>query len=100
MYRPSRRKFIQTGIAAAGSAAIRPRAFAMFAAGTDAIVPQLSQFNYGDVQLLDGPMLDQFNANHAFFLAIDEDKLLKPFRKRAGLPAPGEDMGGWYNFSD
>jgi DUF1680 family protein len=102
MYRPSRRKFIQTGMAAAGAAMLRPRyaAFAMSAADTDAIVPQLSQFDYADVQLLDGPMLDQFNANHAFFLAMDEDKLLKPFRKKAGLPAPGEDMGGWYNFSD
>jgi DUF1680 family protein len=44
-------------------------------------------------------MLDQFNRNHAFFLALDDDRLLKPFRQRAGLPAPGEDMGGWYNFS-
>ena len=22
---------------------------------------------------------------------------VKPFRQRAGLPAPGEDMGGWYS---
>jgi uncharacterized protein len=45
-------------------------------------------------------MLEQFNRNHAFFLALDDDRLLKPFRQRAGLPAPGEDMGGWYSFSD
>ena len=44
-------------------------------------------------------MLDQFNRNHAFFLALDNDRLLKPFRQRAGLAAPGEDMGGWYSFS-
>ena len=24
---------------------------------------------------------------------------LKPFRQRAGLPAPGEEMGGWYSWA-
>jgi DUF1680 family protein len=62
-----------------------------------AVVPKLSQFNYSEVQLLEGPMRQQFETNHAFFLAMDEDKLLKPFRERASLPAPGEDMGGWYD---
>jgi uncharacterized protein len=60
----------------------------------------LAQFPYEAVQLLAGPMLEQFRANHAFFLALSEDSLLKPFRQRAGLPAPGEDMGGWYSWSD
>jgi len=31
--------------------------------------------------------------------ALDEDRLLKPFRQRAGLPAPGDDMGGWYSWA-
>jgi len=44
-------------------------------------------------------MLRQFETNHAFFLALDEDMLLKPFRQRAGLAAPGEEMGGWYDNS-
>jgi DUF1680 family protein len=74
------------------------RAFAAFSA-KDAIVPEISQFAYADVQLLDGPMLHQFSRNHAFFLTLDDNRLLKPFRQRAGLPAPGEDMGGWYSFS-
>src|SRR5262249_32080098 len=29
-----------------------------------------------------------------------EDSLLKPFRQRQGMPAPGTDMGGWYDNSD
>jgi DUF1680 family protein len=49
------------------------------------------------VSLLDGPMLEQFRAQHRALLAMDEDALLKPFRTAAGLPAPGEDLGGWYN---
>ena len=63
---------------------------------TEAAKP-LNQFGYGDVELLEGPMLRQFEANHAFFLALDDDKLLKPFRQRAGQKAPGDDMGGWYD---
>ena len=50
------------------------------------------------MKLLDGPLREQFDRNHAFFLALSEDSLLKPFRQKAGLPAPGEDMGGWYTF--
>src|SRR5208337_605341 len=60
----------------------------------------LNQFGYGEVELLEGPMRQQFDTNHAFYLALDEDSLLKPFRQRAGLPAPGDDMGGWYDWTD
>ena len=58
---------------------------------------KLEQFNYADVQLLDGPMLEQFRQNHTLFLNLNEDSMLKPFRQLAGQPAPGEDMGGWYS---
>ena len=32
-----------------------------------------------------------------FYLSLSKDNLLNGFRKRAGLPAPGEPMGGWYD---
>jgi hypothetical protein len=64
-----------------------------------AITRALDQFGYGEVELLEGPMRRQFDVNHAFFLALNEDMLLKPFRERAGQPAPGDDMGGWYDNS-
>ena len=51
----------------------------------------------GDV--VAGPMLAQFQAQHATLLAMDEDALLKPFRQASGLPAPGDDLGGWYSAS-
>ncbi len=60
-------------------------------------VPQLTPAGYADVTLLAGPMLDQFRAQHATLLAMDEDALLKPFRTAAGLPAPADDLGGWYS---
>ena len=44
-------------------------------------------------------MKRQFEENHARFLNLDDDRLLKVFRQVAGLPAPGEDMGGWYDLT-
>ncbi len=52
---------------------------------------------YSQVQLLPSPLLTQFNHNHTLFLALDNDRLLKPFRQLTGQPAPGENMGGWYS---
>lgn len=72
-------------------------ASAVPARGAVTINPPLTTFSYSDVQLLDGPMKRQFEENHARFLHLDDDRLLKVFRQMAGLPAPGDDMGGWYD---
>ncbi len=61
------------------------------------VTPLMSPAGYADVSLLAGPMLDQFRAHHTTLLAMDENALLKPFRIAAGLPAPGDDLGGWYS---
>ena len=63
------------------------------------ITTPLAIFPYGAVQLHDGPMKRQFEENQARFLHLDDDRLLKVFRQVAGLPAPGEDMGGWYDLT-
>jgi uncharacterized protein len=67
------------------------------AAPASAITPPLSTFKYSEVQLLDGPLKEQFDHNHDLFLHLNEDALLKPFREREGMAAPGPDMGGWYD---
>src|ERR1700722_1758469 len=64
-----------------------------------AVSTPLTTFAYGDVQLLDGPMKHQFEQNHTRFLNLDDDRMLKVYRQVAGLPAPGEDMGGWYDLT-
>ena len=46
---------------------------------------------------LTGGHKQHFDRIHAHYLALDNDRLLKVFRQRAGLPAPGLDMGGWYD---
>lgn len=55
-----------------------------------------SEFAYGDVQITGGPLKEQYDRIHAAYLALDNDRLLKVYRERAGLPAPGAPMGGWY----
>lgn len=57
----------------------------------------LQPFRYPEVTLAGGPMGVQAAGARAFYLALSEDDLLNGFRKRAGLPAPGKPMGGWYD---
>jgi DUF1680 family protein len=95
-----RRHFLKSGAALAAGAAVlnSTRVSALANASSTTLTPtRLSQFDYADEQLLDGPMLDQFHNNVSLFLNLPDDNLLKPFRQLAGQPAPGEDMGGWYS---
>ncbi|MGA9720772.1 MAG: twin-arginine translocation signal domain-containing protein, partial [Acidobacteriaceae bacterium] len=92
----TRRRFLQNSALTGGALAISRRVRASGTPATPARQTQLSPVGYEQVKLLDGPLREQFDRNHAFFLALSEDSLLKPFRQKAGLPAPGEDMGGWY----
>ncbi len=64
-----------------------------------AVKPALTSLDRAQVQLTESPLLDQFTWQRDLFLALDDDKLLKPFRSRAGQAAPGGDMGGWYDDS-
>lgn len=74
-----------------------PAAFA--GAGRTEKSAQLAQFPYRAVQLKPGRLLDQYTHQQRLFMRLDEDALLKPFRLRAGQPAPGADLGGWYDNS-
>jgi DUF1680 family protein len=96
----NRRDFLKTSAAfAAGTAVLKSNAIwaSSNAPASAPAATRLSQFDYADVQLLDGPMLEQFRQNVILFLNLNDDSLLKPFRQLAGQPAPGEDMGGWYS---
>src|SRR5579863_2628851 len=104
--RVSRRTFLQAATvttAATCAARVIPAWASADTAAPDrgpvAVDTPLATFSYADVELLDGPMRRQFEENHARFLNLDDDRLLKVFRQVAGLPAPGEDMGGWYDLT-
>jgi len=64
---------------------------------TAAAAEPLRQLGYGQVQLAAGPLQRQARENHRLVLALDENALLRPFRMRSGLAAPGHDLGGWYD---
>ena len=57
----------------------------------------LQEFSYGDVQLSPGAPRTQFEQTQSLLLQMNIDSMLKPWRLRAGLPAPGPEMGGWYD---
>jgi len=80
-FKKSRRHFLKAGGALAAGAVIAPtrRGWGAGPAATPQAT-KLEQLSYADVQLLDGPMLEQFRQNHALFLNLNEDSLQKPFR--------------------
>jgi uncharacterized protein len=57
---------------------------------------RLQSFNYSGVRLLDGMQLRQFQLTRDTYYNISNDSLLFGFRQRAGLPAPGKSLDGWY----
>lgn len=57
----------------------------------------LKPVDFHGVTLDDGPLKRQLDATLQFYLRIPNDDLLKGFRRRAGRPAPGAEMGGWYS---
>src|SRR5215813_5874764 len=60
--------------------------------------PVLAEFAYGDVSIDSAPHRAQLQNTQDVLMSLSEDSLLKPFRQMAGQPAPGEDLGGWYNY--
>ena len=91
----SRREMIRRSAYAAAGAPLAARLDAATAAGREIV----REFPFGAVRLSGGPIKAQFDRIHAHYLALSNDRLLKVFRQRVGLPAPGPDMGGWYDAS-
>lgn len=102
MTREIGRRFFLKGASFSAAGLCAHRTFPALTGETKPLVAfstPLTLFAYRDVQLHEGPMKRQFDENHERFLNLDENKLLKVFRHVAGLPAPGEDMGGWYDLT-
>ncbi|MCH5599598.1 glycoside hydrolase family 127 protein [Niabella ginsengisoli] len=52
-------------------------------------------FNLKDVRLLDGPFKKAADAEAAYLLSLEPDRLLYRFYENAGLPTKGKIYGGW-----
>jgi hypothetical protein len=62
-----------------------------------AVRPAIEPFGYRGLSLDGGPPRRQVEAAREDYLRIPNDDLLEGFRRRAGKPAPGADLGGWYS---
>lgn len=91
----SRRQFVRSASLAFAGLAIsghRLRGVAVSAPSP------LEQFDYGDIELRNCAQEQQLDHVHAVLMSLSDDSLLKPLRQMSGLPAPGEDLGGWYHY--
>jgi len=96
----SRRGFMRrAGCAVAASTLARISTVAVHGQAPERGREVVREFPYGAVRLTGGPIKEHVDRIHAHYLALDDDRLLKVFREHAGLPAPGLDMGGWYDRS-
>ena len=93
----TRRTFLQTGSMAAAVAGIgmRGRSALAFEAPASAA---LTEFGYGDVSMASEAHESQLMNTHSVLMNLSEDSILKPLRQMSGMPAPGEDLGGWANY--
>ena len=60
-----------------------------------AVTPLLNTFEYDGVALLPSRFQEQVARAREVYFGLSNDDILKGFRREAGLPAPGNDMGGW-----
>jgi DUF1680 family protein len=91
----SRRRFLQTGsMAAVAGVGLRNRAWGVEAP----LAAPLAEFSYGDVTLSSDAHEAQLMNTHEVLMALSDDDLLRPLRQLSGLPAPGQDLGGWNNY--
>ncbi len=89
---PTRREFLQASVAVMSSSLVGRSADALSSSRE-----VLREYPYGAVTLTGGPLQQQYDRIHGNYLALDNDRLLKVYRQRSGLPSPGRDMGGWYD---
>lgn len=68
-------------------------------AAETALLQPLQQFDYADVDLASPLHESQLDQTHSVLMGISDDALLKPFRQMSGMPAPGDDIGGWYHYN-
>ncbi len=89
----TRREFLKDGCLVGVAAALGAGSGAL----AEGEAKPLAQFDYGDVSLASGRCEGQFAQTQSVLMGLNEDALLRPWRVRAGLPAPGPQLGGWYD---
>ncbi len=94
----SRRRFLRMGAAAFSAAqfgTVASRAAPIFLIPGQ---PPLEEVGYGQVTVRSPRHVAQVENTRAILLGLSDDALMKPFRMMAGQDAPGENIGGWYEY--
>lgn len=63
--------------------------------GLIAQVNDLFTFPLEDVRLKESPFLEAQETDRSYILQLDQDRLLAPFRREAGLPVRKQSYGNW-----
>lgn len=92
----TRRRILKSASLAAAAGIIRPRLFS--SASTAPTLQALEEFGYNQVTLTSELHETQLQHCISVLMGLDEDSLLKPMREMGRLAAPGDDLGGWYNY--
>lgn len=72
-----------------------PADASVWPSGREVVSLQARPFDLREVRLLDGPFREAMLRNGRYLHDLESDRLLWHFRRTAGLPTPGESMGGW-----
>src|ERR1035437_7323486 len=56
---------------------------------------KLQEFKLSDVKILDGPFLNAQQVDLKYILALDQDRLLPPFLKDAGIKPLKDNYPNW-----
>jgi uncharacterized protein len=95
----TRRKFLgSAAISIVGTAVFPLKSKFSFAEKSALTVAPLEEFEYGQVAVTGEIHRGQLEHCISVLMGLNEDSLLKPMRQMAGQPAPGADLGGWYNY--
>lgn len=95
----TRRRFVQGGSLALAAVLAHPHLGLGEETGTGILPAPLAEFGYGDVTL-DSPLHEE-QRKHTLdiLMGVSDDSMLMPLRQLSNLPAPGEDLGGWYHYA-
>ena len=88
----SRRRFVKASVGAVAATTLHRAAFA----ATEA--EPLHEVGYDQVTITSPIHLAQRDNTHGVLMGLSNDSLLKPIRAMVGMPAPGDNLGGWYEY--
>jgi len=95
----TRRKFLESVTLSVTSAAIIPPRLNFNVSETATpLAGLLDEFGYDQIALASEPHEAQLTHCVSILIGLNEDSLLKPMRQMGGQSAPGENLGGWYNY--